>query len=294
MSATDDELGPDTPDQRPAPEAGELQLRKALSTMNDLEPPRDDLFVQRAVLRGRARTSRRRSTVFGAAAALLVVGGVGTAWMARDALPSATSGAGSAAGASQDASGPETGSGGARQSLRGTEPPREGDGSVPAARDTSAWFGALASPQTAAFGVVEQTLVTRWADVFSGAYAADPAGSRIVVAVTRHDSTLETLVAGAMPSPSDVDFVVVKHSYAEKTRVLRQISAERQLWRSRGVQVLGLSIDARTDTVAVLADEGSSRGLLAQRYGDLVRVVPSTAGPTAKLPGGTTLPTLQR
>ena len=39
MSATDDEFGPDAPEQRPAPEVGELQLRKALSTMNDLEPP---------------------------------------------------------------------------------------------------------------------------------------------------------------------------------------------------------------------------------------------------------------
>jgi len=41
MSDVHDESGPDpldTPEQGSAPEAGELQLGKALSTMNDLEP----------------------------------------------------------------------------------------------------------------------------------------------------------------------------------------------------------------------------------------------------------------
>ena len=36
--------------------------------------------------------------------------------------------------------------------------------------------------------------------------------------------------------------------------------------------------DARSDRVVVLADEGSSPGLIAQQYGDIVRVVPSHAG----------------
>jgi hypothetical protein len=165
---------------------------------------------------------------------------------------------------------------------------------VPPAREASRWFGTVTSPQTVAFDTVEQQLVTRWPAVFSGAYAADPTASRIVVTVTRHDPTLEALVRGAMPSPGDVDFVVVRHSYAEKARVLQQVGSERDAWRAKGVQVLGLAMDARDDAVVVLADEGSSPGLLARRYGDLVRVVPSTAIPTGKLPDGSTLPPLQR
>lgn len=300
MSATDDGFGPDTPEQRSAPEAGELQLRKALSTMNDLEPPRDDLFVQRALIRGRARTSRRRNTVLGAAAALVVVGAVGTAWVTNQSASTTTASAGSAAEAPKDvtgaARGSDDGSGNTPQSLResgGADGPAVAP-SVAPERDASTWFGTLATPQTAAFDTVEQQLVTRWPDVFSGAYAADATGTRLVVTVTRHDPTLESFVRGAMPSPGDVDFVVVKHSYAEKARVQQEIGNEREAWRTKGVQVLGLSLDARTDTVVVLADEGSSPGLLTQRYGDLVRVVQSTAVPTGKLPDGSTLPPLQR
>jgi hypothetical protein len=296
MSATDDEFGPDAPEQRPAPEVGELQLRKALSTMNDLEPPRDDLFAQRAIIRGRARTSRRRSTVLGAAAALVVVGAVGTTWLATNHNSTASStSAGSAAEAQKDTDA-AGGSGSNPQSLGGpnrTVGP-EGPPAVVSGRDASTWFGALATPQTAAFGTVEQTLVSRWPDVFSGAYAADAAGSRIVVAVTRRDPALEALVTGAMPSPGDVEFVVARHSYAEKARVLQEISDQRAAWRAKGVEVIGVTMDGRGDAVVVLADEGGSPGLVAQRYGDLVRVVPSKAGPTGKLPDGTTLPTLEQ
>ena len=61
------------------PDQSEQQLRRALRTMNDLEPPTDELFVQRAVIRGRARTHRRRNTLIAAAAALVVVAGGGGA-----------------------------------------------------------------------------------------------------------------------------------------------------------------------------------------------------------------------
>ena len=43
-----------------------------------------------------------------------------------------------------------------------------------------------------------------------------------------------------------------------------------------------------------MADEGSSSGLIAQQYGDIVRVVPSTRTPPGKLPDGSTLPPLQQ
>lgn len=278
------------------PEPGELQLRKALATMNDLEPPRDDLFVQRAVLRGRARTSRRRSTVLGAAAAFVVVGAVGGSWLAANRGASSSSAtAGSAAEVQRDtadngAAGPQSagGTGGAHPNLAPSGP------SAPSARDRSHWFAGLTTPQTTAFATVEPTLVSRWPDVFSGAYAVDDAGTRVAVAVTRHDPDLEALVTGAMPAPGDVEFVVVSHSYAEKQRIVQQILEQRMLWRSKGVEVLGVRLDGRSDQVVVMADEGGSPGLIAQQYGDIVRVVPTIAGSPGKLPDGSTLPTLQR
>lgn len=278
-----------------APEEGELQLRKALATMNDLEPPRDDLFVQRAVIRGRARTSRRRSAVLGAAAAFVVVGAVGGTWFAANQrVTSATTAAGSAAEAQNDATSDNGAAG--PQAARGTQGPSTPGIAPPVSsmRDKTQWFAGLATPQTAAFASVEPTLVSRWPDVFSGAYAVDAAGTRVAVAVTRHDPDLEALVTGAMPAPGDVEFVVVTHSYEEKQRVAQQIRAEQMLWRSKGVQVLGVTLDGRSDQVVVLADEGSSPGLIAQQYGDVVRVVPAIAGAPGKLPDGTTLPTLHK
>ncbi|MBC9823827.1 hypothetical protein [Terrabacter sp. MAHUQ-38] len=275
-----------------APEEGELQLRKALATMNDLEPPRDDLFVQRALLRGRARTSRRRSAVLGAAAAFVVVGAVGGTWFAADrGLTPSSMSAGSAAEAQKD-SGSDNGAAGPVELSR-TQRPSD-PGLVPSARESSQWFEGPATPQTTAFATVEPTLESRWPDVFSGAYAVDTAGTRVAVAVTRHDPELEALVTGAMPAPGDVEFVVVTHSYAEKQRVAQQIRDEALLWRSKGVNILGVTLDGRSDQVVVMADEGSSAGLIAQQYGDVVRVVPAIAGAPGKLPDGTTLPTLHQ
>jgi hypothetical protein len=281
-----------------APEEGELQLRKALSTMNDLEPPRDDLFAQRALMRGRARTSRRRSTLLGAAAAVVVAGAVGGTWVATNhgASTSAAS-AGAASEVQKDSSATGTGSSArSPQSLSGTAAPG-GPGvapSVPSARDTNQWFGTLSTRQTNAFDAVEPTVASRWPDVFSGAYAVDAAGSRVAVVVTRHDPTLEAFVAGAMPAPTDVQFVVMSHSLAEKQKVAKEIVDQRMLWRAKGIEIIAVKQDARSDRVVVLADEGSSPGLIAQQYGDVVRVVPSTPAAPGKLPDGSTLPPLQR
>ena len=155
------------------PEPGELELRKALATMNDLEPPRDDLFVQRAIIRGRARTSRRRSTVLGAAAAFVVVGAVGGSWVAANQGGSPmTASAGSAPEVMKDASGsgsdngagtPPSVDGGVRTTDQGSGP------AVSPARDTTQWFAGLSTPQTNAFAAIETTLTSRWPDVFSGA-----------------------------------------------------------------------------------------------------------------------------
>ncbi|WP_020142516.1 hypothetical protein [Terracoccus sp. 273MFTsu3.1] len=283
-----------------APEEGELQLRKALSTMNDLEPPRDDLFAQRALMRGRARTSRRRSTLLGAAAALVVVGAVGASWAAGNhGASSSTASAGSAPEVMKDASG----SAGADNGARGPSTPLSGSlgptavdlvPSAPPARDTARWFGALSTPQTNAFTAVEPTVAARWPDVFSGAYAADPAGAHVTVVVTRHDPDLEAFVAAAMPSPTDVEFVVMKHTLAEKEKVAKEIVDQRMLWRSKGIEIIAVTQDARADQVLVMADEGSSPGLIAQQYGDIVRVVPSTPTPPGKFPDGSTLPPLQQ
>jgi hypothetical protein len=279
-----------------APEEGELQLRKALSTMNDLEPPRDDLFAQRALMRGRARTSRRRSTLLGAAAAVVVAGAVGGTWVATNhgsSTSAASAGAAPAAQKDSSATGsrarsPQSLSGSATPGAPGVAP------SVPSARDTNQWFGTLSTRQTNAFDAIEPTTASRWPDVFSGAYAVDAAGSRVAVVVTRHDAALEAFVVGAMPSPTDVQFVVMSHSLAEKQKVAKEIIDQRMLWRSKGIEIIAVTQDARSDRVVVLADEGSSPGLIAQQYGDIVRVVPSTPATPGKLPDGSTLPPLQR
>lgn len=273
------------------PEPGELQLRKALSAMNDLEPPRDDLFAQRALMRGRARTSRHRSTLIGAAAAVLVVGAAGGTWVAATQGPSSDSASSGTAARSAAGS-----SAGASESLRGAAPPAAPGAapSVPSARDTRRWFGALSTRQTNAFDAIEPAVASRWPDVFSGAYAVTPAGDRVAVAVTRRDPTLEAFVAGAMPAPTDVEFVIRSHPFTEKQRVEREIVAERNLWRDKGVDVVSVAQDGRADQVVVVVAEGSDQGLLPQRYGDLVRVVTVPASPSGKLSDGTTLPPLQR
>ena len=274
-----------------APEPGELQLRKALSAMNDLEPPRDDLFAQRALMRGRARTSRRRSTLLGAAAAVLVVGAVGGTWVA--ATQGSSSNSASSGTTARSAAGSSAGS---SDSLRGAAPPTAPGAapSVPSARDTTRWFGTLSTRQTNAFDAIEPAVAARWPDVFSGAYAVTPAGDRVAVAVTRHDPTLEAFVTGAMPAPADVEFVIRSHPFTEKQRVEQEIVAERNLWRDKGVDVVSVTQDGRADRVVVVVAEGSDQRLLTEKYGDLVRVVIAPANPSGKLPDGRTLPPLQR
>ncbi|WP_404388923.1 hypothetical protein [Humibacillus xanthopallidus] len=283
------------PDQ---PEDGGHRLRKVLGAVDDLEPPRDDLFVQRALLRGRARTSRRRNAALGAAAAFVVVGAVGGAWVVGQQGGASTS-AGSAvqeravdsAGGGQDL---ETDSGAvpglAPTSLptgipTGTALP-SAPPDMPGARDGSAWFTGPATPQRTAFESIEPRLTSEFADVFAGAYAAGDGMGRIVVTVTRSDPALEALVTGAMPSPGDAEFATVANSYAVKRAVADQIVADAPQWRAQGVDITGVRIDARSDRVVVAAVEGLSPGVLARHYGPgLVSV--EVAADTGKLPDGT-------
>jgi hypothetical protein len=290
------------PDPASTPEPGELELRKALAMTNDLEPPRDDLFAQRALLRGRARTARRRNAVLGTAAAVVLVGVVGGGWALSGSRPSTTTQAGSAAGAPEQLSDTGADSGarglapGATGSLTpGSVPPGgpTAKGSpMPPARDLSAFFGTLSTPATRAFDAASTTVTTRWPDAFSGAYAEDPAGTTVVVAVTRRDAALESFVSSAMPSGS-VRFVEASHTWAEKVSVAERVRQDSPVLRAQGIVVHGIGIDARGDRVVVSADEGSRPGALVQRYGDIVRVVATTASVPGKLPDGGTLPTLQ-
>jgi hypothetical protein len=284
-------MSDDTTGRRP-PEPAELQLRKALATMNDLQPPRDDLFVQRVVNRGRAATARRRSVLLRAAAAVVVVGAAGGTWYAASHVLE-SSGVSASAGSAPEAatdSGAKTGrTPGELAQGNGSN----GSVSAPALRDSTTWFEGPATAQTRAFEAIEPTLVSRWPDVFSGAYASDPTNTHLVVALTRPDSALESFVTRAMPSPTDVEFATASHSFAQKDQLAQQVLRDAPSWRSQGVQILGVHQDGRADQVVVLADEGSSPGALVRRYGDLIRVVPSTAVPTGSAPGGSTLPTVQ-
>jgi hypothetical protein len=289
------------PDQ---PEDGGHRLRKVLGAVDDLEPPRDDLFVQRALLRGRARTSRRRNAVFGAAAALVVVGAVGGAWVVGQQGGGASTSAGSAVqeravdSAAEGGPGLMTDSGGVGAPTTGPPPTSlptgiptspalpSGPPDQPGARDGSAWFAGPTTPQRTAFESVEPRLVAEFADVFGGAYAAGDGTGRIVVTVTRRDPALEALVSAAMPSPGDVEFATVANSYAAKRAVADQIVTDAPQWRARGVDITGVRIDGRSDRVVVAAVEGLTPGVLARHYGPgLVSV--EVVADTGKLPDGT-------
>ena len=310
---TDDPTRSPTPEPD-QPEDGGHRLRKVLGAVDDLEPPRDDLFVQRALLRGRARTSRRRNGVLGAAAALVVIGAVGGAWVVGQQGGASTS-AGSAvqerAVDSATEGGPGlvtdsgsglgvTGTGAPPTSLPATSLPAtslptgiptspalpSGPPDQPGARDGSAWFAGPTTPQRTAFETVEPRLVSEFADVFGGAYAAGDGTGRIVVTVTRPDPALEALVRAAMPSPGDVEFATVANSYAAKRAVADQIVTDAPKWRARGVDITGVRIDGRSDRVVVAAVEGLTPGVLARHYGPgLVRV--EVAADTGTLPDGT-------
>ena len=214
-------------------EMSEQRLRKALGTVNDLEPPRDDLFAVRALNRGRARTARRRSVLLGAAAAVVVVAGVGGTWALSQRAASTSSASAGAAAASAPAESGEAAVGSAppdsaaqapRASSavplpatpdsngRGTDSPPAGDLSA-AARDTSRW---LEGPGHGATHRLRRDRPPRWPPAgptsSSGAYAADSTNTGIVVALVRPDPALESFVSGAMPSPSDVRFVTAANS----------------------------------------------------------------------------------
>ncbi len=291
-------------------ETSEQRLREALSAVNDLQPPRDDLFAARALNRGRARTARRRSVLLGAAAAVIVVGGVGGVWtLSQNGGTSASSMA--AGGPAPDQSTAGVGASGEAARAPGAtspgQPPRtlgsdqkgtdglSGGNLSSAARDTSQWLQGPLTSQRIAFDAIAPTLAARWPDVFSGAYAADATNSRIVVALVRPDPQLESFVSGSMPAASDVQFATAANSLAAKREVASEIAATAGPLRSQGVDVTGLRLDGRTDRVVVTTATGSTPGVLEQRYGaTVVKVEVAAVTPPVKLPDGSTLPPLQR
>ncbi|MGW5240995.1 hypothetical protein ACWEOW_18835 [Monashia sp. NPDC004114] len=275
-----------------APDPAEQALRKALGTMNELEPPQDDLFVQRALLRGRAATARRRSALMGAAAAFVVLGSVGGTWYAANHGLTANSATSAGAGeAGSEAKAPADASGGSGYSSGGNAPDVPRGPAVAPQGTASVWFEGPSTPVTQGFDSVWPSIASRWPDTFSGAYTTDATNTHLVVAETQPNPALEALVRGAMPSPSDVEFTTATHSFAQKEQVAQQVVDDTAFWRSQGVEVYSVRQDGRADQVVVVADEGSTPGVIARHYGDIVRVVPaSPAPPTA--PNASSLPNL--
>ena len=183
------------------PDQSEQQLRRALRTMNDLEPPTDELFVQRAVIRGRARTHRRRNTLIAAAAALVVVAGGGGAWLLQGGLPGATTASPASAPEVMSDQGSKSGADSdARGSAGGREQPTlsAGPDNVPVRPPgvASDWFVGPLTPQRAAIEGLAPELTTSWSAVFSGAWAKDDTNEHIVVALTHPDLALRTVDLG--------------------------------------------------------------------------------------------------
>ncbi|GAA6527441.1 hypothetical protein [Intrasporangium sp. DVR] len=270
------------------PDQSEQQLRRALSTMNDLQPPTDELFVQRAVIRGRARTHRRRNALVGVAAAFVVVAGGGGTWLLQNGFPSGSL----PSPASQAEAGAAQGEYGTQMDTSGgLETPRvaEGPETLPFARQADGWFIGPMTPERAAIEELAPELTTTWGATFSGAWATDRSNTALVVAVTRRDAALEQLVRGALPDPSAVDFVEVEHSYADKARLVERIWLDSPTLESEGIVISSVAQDYRADRVAVAASGDRAAARLSERYGaEWVSVTELPKGP------GGTLPTPQR
>ena len=193
------------------PDQSEQQLRRALGTMNDLQPPTDELFVQRAVIRGRARTSRRRNALVAAAAALVVVAGGGGAWLLQGALPGGSTASPASApevmtdGRSQSGVGSDSGA-----SAGGNEAPTlsAGPDKAPApATAGSDWFVGPMTPQRAAIEGLAPELTTAWASTFflaSSAALASAAAFSASMALSLSSSSLTRATAAAASALSVV------------------------------------------------------------------------------------------
>ena len=252
----------------------EQQLRKALDAANDLEPPADELFVQRALQRGRARTARRRRSFVGAAAGVALVSVLGGTWLSAQQFGASTVTQGGSAGelASPASGGSRSGDAAMGESApaQAATPPKDGSG----------WLTGRDSPQRAALDELAPTLSLTYPDVFGGAYATDAANTHLVVTVTRHDAGLEALVTSSMPSPGDVTFVVVANTAVRKQEVAARAAREAPEWLAKGVAIVGVRPDARADRVLVTVREAAAVSLVEQRYGsDIVRAVVGVGPP---------------
>lgn len=267
----------------------EQQLRKALGAVNNLEPPQDDLFLERAVRRGRAKAHRRRSWVVGTAAAVALVGVVGGTWVGSHPGQDASTASGSASGIVRAPG--VTGDNGAPAPERATPGAQSGGAPGPmlSAGAPSGWFTGPMTPVRAALESLAPTLEARFPDIFAGMYAADAGNTHIVLCVTRSDPALEALVASAVPAGSDVEYRSVAHSIRALRDAAAQIDSERVALQAQGVTVLGVHLDARTNRV-VVSTAGDDHGAVAALVGaDLATVVADTSHtPRPMLPGGST------
>lgn len=265
----------------------EQKLRKALGAMNHLEPPRDDLFVERAMSRGRARAHRRRSGLMGAAAALVVVGGVvGGTWLAGGPISGDSTASGALAPGTVSAQTNGAHAGGVPTPA--VPQPENATPGMPPARDLSGWFSGPMTPARVAMESLAPTLEARFPDVFGGTYAADAGNTRIVLCVTRSDADLEALVQSSMPAGS-VEYLTVAHSARQLRQVAARIEAARIELQAKGVTVLSTTVDAKTNRV-VVTTMGTDHGAVAALVGpDLVTVVVDTSHtPHPMFPGGST------
>lgn len=251
----------------------EQQLRRALGAANELEPPQDDLFVERALSRGRARAGHRRRIVMGAAAGVALVSVVGGMWLgihsggvsaeSTSLAPSAEAGAGSL------------------DSTAGGSPALRAP-SLPVLTGGPRWITGRATPERTALEQVLPMLELSYPDTFGGAYATDSTNTRFVLTVTRPDPALEALVRGRLSEPGEVSFALVTHTAASKEEVARQVLGDAQEWRAQGVTIVGTRIDARADRVVVTVREPGAVSRVEARYGpDIVLATVGVGQPAA-------------
>lgn len=258
----------------------EQQLRKALGAVNDLHPPRDDLFVDRAVTRGRARAYRRRSAIVGAAAAVVLVGGLGGTWVAGQGHDGTASSAGGSA--------PQVAAQSPGDNTFGSAAAAPSE-AMPPARDLSGWFTGTMTPLRAAMETLAPTLEARFPDVFAGMYAADAGNTRIVLCVTRSDAELERMVGSALPAGTEtgVTYQTVPHSIRQLRDAVTTIDAHRMTLQARGITVLRMDVAAKANRVVVTTMQDPGTAIADLVGADLVTiVVDDSHTPRPMFPGG--------
>lgn len=259
----------------------EARLRKALSGVNELEPPPDDLFVDRAVSRGRAKAhqTHRGWLVAAGAAGVLAVGGGGW-WLSTHggggSMPSSAAGAWSSpadsavreavTGLAADA----PNGGGSAPSTSAPVSPTTGTPEAPttpvAVPTGEQFFTPFDGPPSARQSIdpALEYLLSEQRDSFVGAWVGD---GGIVLAFTRADPSAQEQVRALAAPGTQLTFTTGRFSVAEQGALMQRVASDVATWASKGVSIQSIANDPRTGQLVLSGTPAAAQADLDARYG---------------------------